>query len=62
MTPQTNKAQMFAQVRKAAVTSAGELKQLRDDFTSEQAREMFARARESEAKDGDLSKGRNTWP
>jgi len=62
MTPQTNKAQMFAEVRKVAVTSTGELKQLRDDFTSEQTRETFARARESEAKDGDLSKGRGVRP
>lgn len=58
MTPQTNKAQMFAEIRKTAVTSTGELKQLRDDFTSERTREVFARARDSEAKDGDLSKGK----
>jgi len=58
MTPQTNKAQMFAEIRKTAITSTDGLKQLRDDFTSEQTRDMFARARESEAKDGDLSKGR----
>jgi len=58
MAPPASNAQMFAEIRKVAVSSTTELKQLRDDWTSEQTRDLFARARESEARDGDLSKGR----
>jgi hypothetical protein len=52
---QPSKAQLFAEIKKAAVTSTGQLKTFREDWSSEQTQQVFARARDSESKDGDLS-------
>lgn len=54
--PQTSKAQMFAEVKKSAVTTTGQLTAFRDNWNSEQTQQIFAKAQESEQKDSDLSK------
>lgn len=47
---------MFASIRKAAVTTTDDMKALRDKWSSEQTQQLFAKARESERADADLSK------
>ena len=54
--PQTSKAQMFAEVKKSAVTNTSQLSAFRDDWNSEQTQQIFTKAQESEQKDPDLSK------
>lgn len=55
---QTNatKPQLFAAVKSAATTSTNELKDFRDNWTSEQTQALLATSTESKQKDGDLSK------
>ena len=53
----TSKAQLFADVRKSALQTTDNLNTFRDQWTSEQTHELFARSRQSVEKDGDLSKG-----
>ncbi|RMZ33697.1 hypothetical protein D0859_02138 [Hortaea werneckii] len=52
----TPRHQMHQGSYKAAVKSTEDLKDFRADWNSEQTQQMFARARESVQKDGDLSK------
>ena len=54
--PATSKAQLFADVRKSAIQSTDDLKTFREQWTSEQTQQLFARSRQSLEKDGDLSK------
>lgn len=54
--PQTSKAQMFAEVKKSAVTTTSQLSAFRDDWNSEQTQQILTKAQESEQKDPDLSK------
>ncbi|KAI6876224.1 hypothetical protein KC343_g11865 [Hortaea werneckii] len=52
----TPRHQMHQESYKAAIKSTEDLKDVRADWNSEQTQQMFARARESVQKDGDLSK------
>lgn len=54
--PQTSKAQMFAKVKKSAVTTTSQLSAFRDNWNSEQTQQILTKAHESEQKDPDLSK------
>jgi hypothetical protein len=54
--PQTSKAQMFAEVKNSAVTTASQLTAFRNDWNSEQTQQIFSKAQESAQKDPDLSK------
>jgi hypothetical protein len=49
---------MFADVRDAAIHSSKDLKLFRDNWDSEQTREVLARAKASNERDGDLSRAR----
>ena len=55
--PQTSKAQLFADIKAAATASTGQLSTFRNDWNSEKTQQMITKARESEKKDPDLSKG-----
>ena len=54
--PQSSKAQMFAEVKKSAVTTTSQLAAFRNDCNSVQTQQMFTKAQESEQRDPDLSK------
>ena len=54
--PATSKVQLFADVRKSAIQSTDDLKAFREQWTSEQTQQLFARCKQSAEKDGDLSK------
>jgi hypothetical protein len=54
--PQTNKAQMFAEVKKTAVTSTSQLTAFRDGWNSEQTQQILTKAQASAQKDQNLSK------
>ena len=54
--PQTSKAQMFAKVKKSAVTTTSQLSAFRDNWNSEQTQQILTKAHESQQKDPDLSK------
>lgn len=56
MLAKMTKQQLFAEIKSAAVTATTELKDFRDNWTSEQTQGLLARSKESEQKDGDLSK------
>lgn len=56
MQANTSKSQLFADIKTAAVTSTTELKDFRDNWTSEQTQSLLAKSNESKQKDGDLSK------
>lgn len=47
---------MFAEVKKSAVTTTGQLAAFRDDWNSERTQQILAKAQESEQRDPDLSK------
>jgi hypothetical protein len=49
---------MFAEVKKSAVTTTGQLTAFRNDWNSEQTQQVFTKAQESEQKDPDLSKAK----
>ena len=51
---------MFAEVKKSAVTTTGQLEAFRNDWNSEQTQKMFTKAQESEQRDPDLSKAEET--
>jgi hypothetical protein len=51
-----SKAQLFAQVKKSAVTTTSQLAAFREDWNSEQTQNILAKAQESQQKDPDLSK------
>lgn len=57
--PTNHKAATFAQVKKAAINTRSDLKALRETWTSARSVEIMARAKESEAKNGDLSAARD---
>lgn len=54
--PNESKAQMYAEIKKAAVQSTDGLKTFRTDWTSEETQQLLERSKESLRKDGDLSK------
>ena len=56
MEPATGKAQMFANIKKAALHSTNDIKTFRNEWSSEQMRQIFAKSKESLEKNGDLSK------
>ena len=47
---------MFAEVRKSTLRSTGDLKTFREQWSSEQTQQLFARSKQSLEKDGDLTK------
>ena len=47
---------MFAEVRKSAAQSTADVKAFREQWTSEQTQQLFARSRQSAEKDADLTK------
>jgi hypothetical protein len=47
---------MFAEIKGAAVQSTLSVKQLREEWLSEQTQQLFSRARESKERDGDLGR------
>jgi hypothetical protein len=49
---------MFAEVKKSAVTTTGQLTAFRNDWNSEQTQQIFTQAQESEQRDSDLSKAK----
>jgi hypothetical protein len=51
---------MFAEVKKSAVTTSGQLTAFRNDWNSEQTQQIFTKAQESEQRDSDLSKAKET--
>jgi hypothetical protein len=51
-----DKAQLFANIKTAAVGAVDSVQALRQDWTSEQTQEIFSVTRASLEKDGDLSK------
>lgn len=53
----TSRAQMFADVRKAAVQSKSRLDDFHNDWNSEQTQQLLSRSNESYLKDRDLGKG-----
>lgn len=52
-----SKAQIFAEVKKAALQSTDSLKSFREGWQSEQTQRILARSKESLQKDGELGKG-----
>ncbi|KAF2167697.1 hypothetical protein M409DRAFT_21850 [Zasmidium cellare ATCC 36951] len=50
------KPRLFADIKDAAVTASTDLKDFRENWTSEQTQSLLARADESKQKDGDFSK------
>lgn len=54
--PQASKAQMFAKVKKSAITTTSQLSAFRDNWNSEPTQQILTKAQESERKDPDLSK------
>ena len=56
MQPAASKAQMFADIKKAALVSTDNIKTFRDDWISEQTQALFARSKESLEKNADLTK------
>lgn len=51
-----DKAQLFAEIKTAAVQSVQDVGTLRETWNSEQTKDLVARSKESFEKDGDLSK------
>lgn len=47
---------MFAEVRKSALQSTNDLRVFREQLTSEQTQQLFARSKQSLERDGDLAK------
>ncbi|KAF7192365.1 hypothetical protein HII31_06397 [Pseudocercospora fuligena] len=54
-----DKAQLFVETKTAAVQAVTDVQQLRTTWNSEQTQDIFAKTKDSFAKDGDLSKARN---
>lgn len=54
--PNAGKAQMFAEVKKSALQSTGDLKAFQESWASEQTQQLLARSKESLQKDHDLRK------
>lgn len=52
----TSKAQMFVEVRKAALHATESISAFRDDWSSEQTQQLFAKSKQSYEENGDLSK------
>ena len=59
MKPASSQAQMFADIRKLALQSQDNITTFREQWSSEQTQQLFARSRESLEKDSDLSKSRD---
>lgn len=53
----TSKAELFAEIKSTATESTGQLATFRNDWNSEKTEQIISKARESERKDPDLSKG-----
>nr|OQO15855.1 hypothetical protein B0A51_15275 [Rachicladosporium sp. CCFEE 5018] len=53
---QSSKVQTFAELKKAAVSATTDLQTLRQTWTSERTQEVFAKAKESESSNDDLSR------
>ena len=59
MQKRTTKPQLFADIKSAAVTSTTELKDFRENWTSEQTQNLLVKAKDSKQRDGDLTKSMN---
>lgn len=57
--PVKDKAQLFVQVKTAAVQAMNDIQELRSSWTSQESQEMIIKSRESLQKDSDLSKAAN---
>ena len=57
--PVKDKAQLFVQVKTAAVQAVGDVEGLRNSWNSDETQSLLTKSRESLAKDSDLSKAAN---